>query len=63
MCLIFHKWDKWNTVAEGQLLSASDSLGLALPTSEIPQHIEGHYERQRRECKTCGKSQLREERT
>jgi hypothetical protein len=53
-----HKWEKWKVVAEGYLKQQYDGLtGVKLQDHE--QFIRGSFEKQRRECTVCGKSQLR----
>jgi hypothetical protein len=45
-----HDWRKWQTIERGELLHRHSTEPI----------IVGCYENQRRECKKCGKSQLRE---
>lgn len=59
-CFWRHKWKKWEAIATGRFYTQEDAI---LAQGEEPKLFRGSYEKQRRECEVCGKSQLREART
>ncbi len=54
-----HDWTVWETFESGLLVATADALGLPIQ-EESERPIRGAWERQRRVCGVCGKSQMRE---
>ena len=56
--ICWHRWTKWEKIAEGIITRKYNlyTLQMLLPEQ---QYESGQFEDQRRECKKCGKSELR----